>query len=173
MAKPTDTPAPTANVLETIAVSKNDIETIEKSGVVIELVRALVSDRENYPDDWFDTIPEFDAAKTLIMFEFRVTNNTDGTISVLLKEHCNILVSGEQIDCNRLPYISYADYEIDTIMTGVTRKGFFYVPANTPRGDISTITIEFPGAFNSRGNGFTGDFTFTFDITDWVWTPRP
>jgi len=58
-------------------------------------------------------------------------------------------------------------------MAGVTRKGFFYIPANTHRSDISTVTIEFPGSFNANGNGFTGDFAFTFDITDWVWTPRP
>lgn len=108
-----------------------------------------------------------------MMFEFRVTNTTSGTIELLIKEYCNILVSGEQIECNKLPPTSHFDDDIGTIMTGITRQGGFYVPAKTPRSDINTITIEFPGAYNAKGSEFTGNYSFSFDITNWVWEPSP
>lgn len=173
MAEPTNTPTPEPNVFEAIAVSKNNVETIEKQGVVFELIRVVVSDRKGDPEKWVSEIPEFDKATTLIMLEFKITNNTDGTIDILLKDHCNILVGKEQVDCNSLPRMKYFNDDIQSIMAGVTRQGGFYVPANTPRSDISKIIFEAPGAFNAKGNGFTGDVVFTFDTTGWTWEPRP
>jgi len=145
--------------------------TIEKAGVIFEVERMLVADRKGWPDNFFDDKPEYNKATTFIMVIFSITNNTNGTIDVLMRDFCTVLAGKEQVDCDSLRKVPTGE-DIDKIMAGVTRVGGLYLPFNTPRSEIKSITFEAPGAFNSSGNGFTGDITFTVDITDWVWEDK-
>lgn len=173
-ASPTKTPKPpeptpdSNNPSGIVGVAKNNLGSIERDGIIVEMSRVIVADK-NSVQGGFKESEEFDDTKTAIELIFTITNNTSEKINYYWYMEGMAAVMGEQV--------SFYDFRDSlftretTILPNVTVNiGLWFGVKNTEWQDINQITF-----YLYRPNGFYSmpEFNFTIDVVDWGFEAMP
>lgn len=175
---PTATSVPTAtlsaNPLGIIGVAKNHLGSLEQKGVVVEILRVIIGDAQQFDYSGWKHHEDFDTAKTMVELLVSVTNNTKGKISFLGLDYGLVAINGEQVELNQ--YYSRYGFSPRTsdLMAGVSmERGLWFPIYNSDWDQVKEIQLSLVGAFNDSGIGFTNDFNFTVPVEGWGFEPKP
>lgn len=171
-ASPTKTPEPTPesdNPSGIVGVAKNNLGSIERDGVIVELSRIIVADK-NSVQDLFKDHEAFNDAKTAIELIFTITNNTEEKFNYYWDLEGMAAVMGEQVN-----FKDFYDFKLftreSTVLPSVSvTVGLWMGVKNTEWQDVDQITF-----YLYRPNEFyyMPEFNFTIDVVDWGFEAMP
>lgn len=177
----TKVPAPTKTPIPTPvpdpagkAVAMNHVKEWTAKGVTMELIRVFVCDSSWSDVKTFFDLPAWRNANSYIMIEFKVKNNSEKKASLMLIQSSIVAVNGEQVEANDYLWdLGYYYNKLEgDLMPGVEIQDFYYLPLETKFEDISTVYLDFVGAFIDN-TGIINDMSVKLDISDWGFDERP
>lgn len=177
----TKTPAPTKTPMPTPipdttgkAVAMNHIKEWTADGVTMELIRVLICDSSWSDVNSYSNLPAWRNANSYIMIEFKVKNNSNKKVSLMLIQHSLAAVNGEQVEANDYLWdFGYFNNKLDAdLLPGIEIQDFYWLPLDTKFEDISTVYMDFVGAFVD-GRGIINDMSIKLDISNWGFEERP
>jgi hypothetical protein len=172
-ARPTNTPTiePTPGYPNTIA--RNYLASDEDNGVIVEVARILIAQKDVFATEFDD--PIFEDKTTLVMFIFKITNNTDQVIDSNFYTG-TAAINGEQIKFEDYWWVSRlrGDNLSDEILPGSTVIGGLFGGIKRSSWDeVETIVMSVPHFFDDSFSRLTSNFLFTIDVDDWEFEPLP
>lgn len=142
---PTETPQPTQAADPSQRWAKNYVGAMESGGVTIEIVRVVVGYKSAIPDQpWSelnDLVQGWEDIEVVGELIFRVSNNTDETVSVY-PDQGSVQIGNEQIELSDyMMFGSFGDDVGGDIHPGVTKIGglWFGIRRSTPEEVDSMI----------------------------------
>lgn len=176
---PTSTPEPTVQASVEELWSKNYVGVAESGGLIIEIARVLVGYKWAIPglswEDLNDSIQGWAETEVVGELIFKVTNNTDRTVSVY-PDQGTVQVGSEQIDLtNFMFYTTFGDNVGGDIYPGVTKIGgiWFGIRRSSPE-EITQIIYRASPPFDSDSFANIGPgIEIVIDVPIHVWEEIP
>lgn len=178
--RPTNTTAPTETIAPTEAIdltqikAKNYIGSQESGGVILEIARILIAQKEAIDED-FSRSELFDDKPIVVEVILKIINNTDKTVTVYADQG-KIAVNGEQIELfdYALEGARFGDDLGGEILPGVTVIGGIWIGVKrTPFDDINKIIIQISSPRDADYHELGPEFNITVDVVDWGYEEVP
>ena len=173
--RPTSTPTIKPTIDASLVLAKNYVTSYEENGVIFEVVRVLIADK-----NWTSLKADFPDPgvmadkKTYIEYVFRITNNTDKIISV---SYYSIIASanGEQSEFGDFydHRLAGDDLSNDILPGSVVIGGNWTGINRSAWNEVNKILISIPRVYDSNYDKVTNDFLITIDVVDWSFEPIP
>ena len=167
-------------------ISKNYLGSIESNGVIVELARVIIGDKETLAkekDIAYLIDPEHDISKVLqdsrIVVEviFKITNNTDRLIKLdLSREEAMFILNGVQIPLNQ--FLDYANvtesFRNGNIDPQTSVNGGFWLPTSLLSvNEANTVILGLPPAYDENNQAVIENSFIFADVVDWGWEDIP
>lgn len=173
---PTNTPTqpPTSTPVDTTQIiSKNYVASQDSGGVILEVARVLIANKDAVDIDFSDE-ELFDDKLVVMEIIFRLVNNTDETIEINIHRGL-IAVNSEQVQLN--DYWLNTDFGDDFYedqLPGVTAIGGYWVGLKrTAVEDVTKILIRIDHPTDTDYNRLGPEYIFEIDVEDWGWEELP
>jgi archaellum component FlaG (FlaF/FlaG flagellin family) len=171
-----DTPIPptSAVVPDGNHFAWNFLATQESGGIKIEIARFVLADKTTIPEMDFSLVSSFDDKPIVGEIVFRITNNTQQTLSVY-PDQGTVIVGGEQIELSEYMMLAtFGDSVGGDIFPGVTKiGGIWFGIKRTSIADIQNITLAFGGPSDANFSSMGADYNFTIDLSNRQDQPLP
>ena len=179
--KPTNTSKPVPNITPTVdtsqIIAKNFVASQESGGVIVEIARILIGNR-NVLEPWaemdFSEFPNFIDRNVLVEVIFRITNTTDKIVLVYVTTDGSLVVNGEQVNFIDYSYTAFDHFQMGLeIYSGATVTGGIWTGLeSTPFDQINKIFIGFGGPLDfPKLTRLGGDYNFDIEVRDWDFDP--
>ena len=167
-------------------IAKNYIGSVESNGVIVELSRVIIGDKETLAkkkDIAYLTDPDYEISEVLknstIVVEiiFKITNNTDKILNLSLSSNDAVFIlNGVQIPLQEYThYSNLQDSYIDgNIFPNSSVNGGFWLPTSLLSvNEAKSVVLGLPPAYDEDYHDVTDSFSISADIVDWGWEDIP
>lgn len=167
-------------------IAKNYLGSIESNGVIVELARVIIGDKETLAkekDIGYLIDPEHDISRLLqdsrIVVEviFKITNNTDRLINLdLSRDDAMFILNGVQIPLNQ--FLDYANltesFRNGNIDPQTSVNGGFWLPTSLLSVyEANTVILGLPPAYDENNQAVIENSFIFADVVDWGWEDIP
>jgi hypothetical protein len=174
---PTYTPFPTIRVVPTRKINPtatasagdhfawNYLATQESGGIMLEIARLVIADKQTIGQD-FDKYGKYEDYTIVGEIVFRVTNQSDKTISVY-PDQGTVIVGSEQISLIDFMMLgTFGDDLGGEIYAGITKiDGIWFGIKRTPIDEIKSITIIIDAPNDDNFNTLGEKFNIVIDLS--------
>ena len=152
----------------------NNVGSQDSGGIIIEIARFVLADKSAIPDMDFSLVSTFDDKPIVAEIIFKVTNNTQQTLSIY-PDQGTVIVGGEQIELTEYMMLAtFGDSVGGDIFPGVTKVGgIWFGIKRTSMVEIQQVTITFSGPFDQNFSSMGPEFNFSIDLSNRQDQPLP